>query len=85
MGKAKPCFLRATIRWGSTSLSADVKRRRLVTLPSLCFNPLDAFFPYTGGLTALTGVSIVLLLGLAAAAVALPGSDLVDALTRGLS
>lgn len=37
------------------------------------------------GLTALTGVSIVVLLGLAAAAVALPGSDLVDALTRGLS
>jgi len=37
------------------------------------------------GLTALTGVSIVLLLGLAAAAVVLPGSDLVDALARGLS
>jgi hydrogenase-4 component F len=37
------------------------------------------------GLTALTGISIVLLLGLAAAAVVLPGSDLVDALARGLS
>ena len=37
------------------------------------------------GLTALTGISVVLLLGLAAAAVALPGSDLVDALARGLS
>lgn len=36
-------------------------------------------------LTALTGISIVLLLGLAAAAVAVPGSGLVDALARGLS
>jgi hydrogenase-4 component F len=37
------------------------------------------------GVTALTCVSVVLLLGLAAAAVALPGSDLADALVRGLS
>jgi hydrogenase-4 component F len=37
------------------------------------------------GLIALTGISVVLLLGLAATAVALPGSDLVDALARGLS
>jgi len=37
------------------------------------------------GLTALTCISVVLLLGLAAAAVVLPGSDLVDALVRGLS
>jgi formate hydrogenlyase subunit 3/multisubunit Na+/H+ antiporter MnhD subunit len=37
------------------------------------------------GLTALTGVSIVLLFGLAGAAVVLPGSELVDALGRGLS
>ncbi|MEP7335143.1 MAG: proton-conducting transporter membrane subunit [Actinomycetota bacterium] len=37
------------------------------------------------GLTALTGVSVVLLLGLAALAVVLPESDLVDALMRGLS
>jgi hydrogenase-4 component F len=37
------------------------------------------------GLTALTAVSIVLLLGLAAAAVVLPGSEIVDALVRGLS
>jgi hydrogenase-4 component F len=37
------------------------------------------------GVTALTGVSVVLLLGLVAAAVVLPGSDLVDALGRGLS
>jgi formate hydrogenlyase subunit 3/multisubunit Na+/H+ antiporter MnhD subunit len=37
------------------------------------------------GVTALTGVSVVLMLGLTAAAVALPGSDLVDALVRGLS
>jgi formate hydrogenlyase subunit 3/multisubunit Na+/H+ antiporter MnhD subunit len=37
------------------------------------------------GLTALTGISIVLLLGLTAVAVGLPGSDLVDALARGLS
>jgi hydrogenase-4 component F len=37
------------------------------------------------GLTALTCISVVLMLGLAAAAVVLPGSDLVDALVRGLS
>lgn len=37
------------------------------------------------GLTALTGISLVLLLGLAAAAVVLPGSTLVDALLRGLA
>jgi hydrogenase-4 component F len=37
------------------------------------------------GLTALTGISVVLLLGLAAVAVGLPGSDLVHALARGLS
>jgi hydrogenase-4 component F len=37
------------------------------------------------GVTALTAVSVVLLLGLAAAAVTLPGSDVVDALARGLS
>jgi hydrogenase-4 component F len=36
------------------------------------------------GLAVLTAVSIVLLLGLAAAAVVLPGSQLVDALVRGL-
>ena len=36
------------------------------------------------GLTALTGISIALLLSLAAAAVVLPGSELVDALVRGL-
>jgi hypothetical protein len=33
--------------------------RRLVTLPSFCFNPLDAFFPYTGGLAALTGAGCI--------------------------
>ena len=37
------------------------------------------------GVTAVTCVSVVLLLGLTAAAVALPGSDLADALVRGLS
>jgi hydrogenase-4 component F len=37
------------------------------------------------GVTVLTAVSVVLLLGLAVAAVALPGSALVDALVRGLS
>ncbi|MDX6439219.1 MAG: hydrogenase-4 component [Gaiellaceae bacterium] len=37
------------------------------------------------GVTALTCVSVVLLLSLVAAAVVLPGSDLVDALVRGLS
>ena len=37
------------------------------------------------GVTAVTCVSVVLLLGLTAAAVVLPGSDLADALVRGLS
>lgn len=37
------------------------------------------------GVTALTGISVVLLLGLAVAGVVLPGSDLVAALARGLS
>jgi hydrogenase-4 component F len=50
-------------------------------------SPPRALGPVAGlrGLTALTGVSIVLLLGLAGAAVVLPGSELVDALVRGLS
>jgi hydrogenase-4 component F len=38
-----------------------------------------------GGLIALTGISVVLLLALAGAALVLPGSDLVDALARGLA
>lgn len=32
---------------------------RLLTLPSLCFNPFDALFPYTGGLLALSGAGCV--------------------------
>ena len=38
-----------------------------------------------GGVTALTGISACLLLGLAAAALWLPGTELVDALVRGVS
>jgi len=37
------------------------------------------------GVTILTVISAVLMLGLAAAAMVLPGSELVDALLRGLS
>ena len=37
------------------------------------------------GVIALTYVSVVLMVGLVAAAVVLPGSDLVDALVQGLS
>ncbi len=45
----------------------------------------DAAVAGLRGLNVLTAVSIVLLLGLAAAAVVLPGSEIVDALVRGLS
>jgi hydrogenase-4 component F len=46
-------------------------------------DPLQA--PGLRGLTALAAISVVLLLGLAAAGFWLPGTDVVDALVRGLS
>lgn len=36
--------------------------RRVVTLPSLCFNPWDAYFPFTGGLMAFSAAGCVLVL-----------------------